>query len=198
MVPLVRDGSSTATAGTDFNPIPQNVTIKAGDTSAKFTVTTKQDDKDEGDSNLDPTNHETIVIRFGTLPNTVTSAGASNTTTTLTIVDDDVPGITISNTNLGIVEGDTTEGASFTVKLNSEPTANVDLTFDPPDNINLSGTTLTAFGGGSDNSTTDVHVKQLEHSAVSQGHRGGWCQQRIDFGSSGRHWRLQRCARFVR
>ena len=133
-IPLVR-GVGTATPGSDHAPIPQNVTIDAGDLSATVSVDLIDDDVDEGET------AETIIINFGTLPSGITSApGAS---TTVSITDNDTAGVSASQSNLGIVEGDVTTGATYAVVLDSEPTGDVEVTISgQTEFVTISGATL--------------------------------------------------------
>ena len=88
------------------------VTIAEGQTQGTVTVKIVGDIRDESD--------ETIIY---------TASGASGwtvaNTLTLTIVDDDGPGVTISEEMLTVAEGAST---TYTVKLNTEPGGNVTVT----------------------------------------------------------------------
>ena len=141
-IPLVR-GVGTSTPGSDHAPIPQNVTIDAGDLSATVSVDLIDDDVDEGDGDT----VETIVINFGTLPSGITTALGAITSTTVNITDNDTAGVSTSQSNLGIVEGDVTTGATYTVVLDSEPTGDVEVTISGQgDGVTISGATLTGDG----------------------------------------------------
>ena len=136
-IPLVR-GVGTSTPGSDHAPIPQNVTIDAGELSATVSVDLIDDDVDEGET------AETIVINFGTLPSGITTAPGATTSTTVSITDNDTAGVSTSQSNLGIVEGDVTTGATYTVVLDSEPTGDVEVTISgQTDFVTISGATLT-------------------------------------------------------
>ena len=108
-------GSGTATSGTDFTAvtgfsisIPANTRWHTG----TFTLTPTQDTVDEPD--------ETVAV-----DGTTTVSGFAVTGTTVGITDDDTRGVTVSETGLGISEGD---GGTYTVVLDSEPTASVTVT----------------------------------------------------------------------
>ena len=68
---------------------------------------------------------ESVALSFGTLPTGVTAG--SPAVTTVTITDDDTAGVTVSKTALTVTEDDTT-GDTYTVVLDSRPTANVTIT----------------------------------------------------------------------
>ena len=70
----------------DYSNVPGDVTFNAGDTEKTFSFTAASDsDNDDGES---------VRISFGTLPDQV-SAG-TNSGTTVSITDDDVPSVTVS------------------------------------------------------------------------------------------------------
>ena len=79
-----------------------------------------------------------MALGFGTMPDDV-SAG---TTATVTITDDDTAGVTVSESALSIEEGGS---GTYTVKLDTQPTASVTVTIagHASTDISLSGGTLT-------------------------------------------------------
>ncbi len=104
-----------ATEGTDYTAVADfTLTIDAGDATgtATFTLTPTDDDLDEAD--------ETLSVRGRT-----TAAGLTVVGTTVTIVDDDTRGVTVSTPTLSVTEGGT---ATYTVVLDSQPTATVTVT----------------------------------------------------------------------
>jgi len=169
--PALANGS--ATGGTDFgsglqyfdgtgwSPVTGSLTIAAGSTSLLLRVAITSDDDYEG--------AEDFTISTGTITGTVTnSAGASGTVTikddgsssnvflvgnnsatpTAGTADDDRPtvggaGIVLSKSALSTTEAGAAD--SFTVKLNSQPTADVTITLTGLDCTegSLSATTLT-------------------------------------------------------
>ena len=114
-VTLTAGGDSTATAGADFT-LPDDFAITEGNTVRTVEIAIIDDRIDEGD--------ETIVLKASTAPSlTVTG-------TTLTIADDDTAGVTITaEPPLAVTEaaGDG-HTASYTVVLDSRPTADVTVT----------------------------------------------------------------------
>ena len=69
----------------DYTLSEMSVTFNAGEMSATFTVTAEDDSEDD--------DGESITIGFGTLPAGVTAG--SPETTTVSLVDDDVPAVTV-------------------------------------------------------------------------------------------------------
>ena len=114
-----------ATAG-DYTLSADSVTFDAGDTSATFTVTAADDtDNDDGES---------ITIGFGTLPDGVTAASPDSTTVSL--VDDDFPAVTV---RFLLPSFTATEGGS-------EVTVPVELSADPERTVTVD-LEVTAGGG---------------------------------------------------
>ena len=111
----VGSSGDTAVEGTDYETVTDlTLTIDAGETSgtASFTLTTTDDDVDEGDETLSVTG-------------TTTETDLSVSGTTATIVDDDQRGVAVSATALTVPEGGT---AAYTVALESQPTGTVTVT----------------------------------------------------------------------
>ncbi len=121
-VTLAAAGTSTATATDDYR-LPNALTIAAGETSATADVTIVDDDVDE--------DNETLVL-------TTTVAGLTVTSATLTITDNDTAGVSVDPTSLPVTVGST---ASYTVALDSQPTADVTVTptSGTPANATVSG-----------------------------------------------------------
>ena len=123
VVPITVQPASTATANSDYTlPDPASVTFDADAIGAaltqSYTLTIIDDDYDESD--------ETIILGFGTLPPNV--SGGTQTTTTVTITDDDTRGIAISipsEATSNIPEGGTYD---YGVALTSKPTDTVTVT----------------------------------------------------------------------
>ncbi len=103
-VTLTATGTATGTA--DYS-LPSAFTIPIGSTSATGTVTIVDDDIDE--------DNETVILA-------TTVSGLTVTPVTLTITDDDTAGVTVSQTTRSVQAASTT---TYTVVLNSKPTANV-------------------------------------------------------------------------
>ena len=115
------DVSGTATRPSDYLNFLQGafttITVPVGDMSATFDITIVDDMVNESD--------ETIVIQWPRSP--AINATPSSFTFTGTITDNDGTGVSVSKTALTVTEGDTT-GGSYTVVLNTLPTANVTVT----------------------------------------------------------------------
>ena len=111
----VGDSNDAATEGTDYETIGSlSLYIVAGATSGtlSFTLTPSDDDRAEGDEEL-------------TVDGSV--SGLSVTATTVTIADDDNARVTVSKTALTVVEEDSV-GGSYTLVLDSQPSADVVVT----------------------------------------------------------------------
>ena len=113
--------SGTATVADDYVAFLQggskDFTVPAGNLSQTFDITLVDDSVDEAD--------ETIVIVWTKFPSH--EATPASITVTGTITDNDTAGVTLSKTLLTVTEEDTT-GDSYSVVLNSQPTADVVVT----------------------------------------------------------------------
>ena len=123
-VPLTATNQGGA-SGADYS-VPATVTFDSGETTKTITFTATQDDIDD--------DGEKVLLGFGALPDRV-SASTTTPSATVTILDDDARGVTVSPTSLPVDEGMTAE---YTVVLKSEPTGNVTVTVnDPTDNTDV-------------------------------------------------------------
>ena len=147
VVPIIVHQTSTATSNSDYTlPDPSSVTFDADATGAAlaqtYTLTIIDDNHDEA--------NETIILGFGTLPPNV-SAG-TQTTTTVTITDDDIRGIAISipsEATSNIPEGGTYD---YGVALNSRPSATVTVTL----SVSPQGALTFSTGGATPAQSTDL------------------------------------------
>ena len=165
--------SGTATRPSDYLNFLQGafttITVPAGDMSATFDITIVDDMVNESD--------ETIVIQWTLSPGI--NATPASFTFIGTITDNDGTGVSVSKTALTVAEEDTT-GGSYTVVLNTQPTANVTVTVagHAGSDVTPSPTTLTftrmnwdtaqtvTVKAGNDADTTNDTVS-LTHSATS-------------------------------
>ena len=165
--------SGTATVADDYVAFLQGgtgrFTVPAGAMSATFDITIVDDSLDEMD--------ETIVIVWDKLANI--DATPTRITVTGTITDNDTAGVTLSKSTLTVTEQDTT-GDSYTVVLDSQPTANVVVTVaghastdvtPTPTTLTFTSTTWNtpqpvAVTAGNDANTVNETVP-LTHSAAS-------------------------------
>ncbi len=123
-VPLTATNQGGA-SGADYS-VPATVTFDSGETTKTITFAATQDAIDD--------DGESVVLGFGALPDRV-SASTTTPSATVTILDDDARGVTVSPTSLPVDEGMT---AGYTVVLKSEPTGNVTVTVnDPTDNTDV-------------------------------------------------------------
>ena len=128
----------------EYSVVPENVTFSTGGSLEQtFTVTTTDDRiNDDGES---------LRLTFGTLPGRVTSTSPS--AATVSINDDDVAGVTLSETSLGIAEGGS---GDYTVVLTSEPTADVTIESRAPagSDLTVNPSSLTFTSGNWDSPQT--------------------------------------------
>ena len=136
-IPIDSSNEGGATSA-DYSGVPESVTFAAGDTSKTFVFTAAADSVDD--------DGESVKLSFGTLPTTPISVTAGATAeATVTITDDDTAAIVLSESSLTVTEGDTT-GASYTVKLSTQPSGTVTVTIGGHGGtaLTVSGTTLNA------------------------------------------------------
>ena len=128
----------------EYSVVPEKVTFSTGGSLEQtFSVTTTDDRiNDDGES---------LRLTFGTLPGRV-SAG-SRSAATVRITDDDVAGVTLSETSLGIDEGGS---GDYTVVLTSEPTADVTIESRAPagSDLTVNPSSLTFTSGNWESSQT--------------------------------------------
>ena len=110
-VPIVSTGQGAS--ADDYSGVPADVTFQSGETEQSFTFTAAEDDIDD--------DGESVGLAFGTLPPGV-SASSTSATTTVSITDDDIAGVTVVPTSLTVTEGSTT---TYSVVLDTKPTADV-------------------------------------------------------------------------
>ena len=127
-IPLtITNGSGTTSA--DYTLNRQKVTFTGTETSATITLTSTGDNVDEED--------ETITISLpGSLPPKVTAG--THASTVITIGDDDTRGATLSPPALTVGEGSSN---TYTLKFNSQPTADVTVTISTTGSPDVSTTT---------------------------------------------------------
>lgn len=107
-------GNGTATAGSDYTATSGILGFADGEAGTKtFTIPILDDVVAEG--------NETVNLSLSSA--TGASLGSASTAV-LTIVDDDAPGVTVTPTT-GLVTTESGGTATFTVRLNSQPTASV-------------------------------------------------------------------------
>ena len=109
-------GDSTATSD-DVGSITSPVTVAEGETALDITIPTVDDAVDEDD--------ETFTVTISTSAQGWEKEGDGRDTATVTITDDDTAGVTVTPTTLNIGEDGS---GSYTVVLDSRPTADVTVT----------------------------------------------------------------------
>ena len=158
------------TGSADYSGVPGSLVFQIGDTEKSFTFSAAADDIDD--------DGESVALAFGTLPDGV----SPGTTATVSITDDDTRDLVISESSLGIDEGDAT-GETYTVKLATEPTGNVTVAISGHTGTDLSldetslafttadwdtARTVTVTAGRDDDSTDDGVT--LTHTASGGGY----------------------------
>ena len=130
----------------EYSGVPENVTFSAGGSLEQTFRVTTTDDRINDDG-------ESLRLTFGTLPGRVTSTSPSSAT--VSIRDDDVAGVTLSETSLDIAEGGS---GDYTVVLTSEPTADVTIESRAPSATNseltVNPSSLTFTSGNWESSQT--------------------------------------------
>ncbi len=138
-IPLTAEDASGATDA-DWSGAPPRLEFGPLETEKSFAVTAAADAVDD--------DNEAVSLGFGTLPEGV-SAGAIPGAT-VTIGDDDTRGVAVSAQSLAVPEGD---AATYTVRLESEPTDRVTVTVSEnpaSDDIGVSPATLQFTSGNWD------------------------------------------------
>ena len=123
-----------ATSSADYSGVPANVMFSAGETSKAFTFTATQDTVDD--------DGESVLLTFGTLPDTVQTG--TTTQSTVTITDDDIPSSVV--VNFGSATYTVTEGGTVdvTVILDDDPERTVTV---PIGTINEGGASGSDYSG---------------------------------------------------
>ena len=124
-----------ATSSDDYSGVPANVMFSAGETSKAFTFTFATQDTVDDDG-------ESVLLTFGTLPDTVQTG--TTTQSTVTITDDDIPSSVV--VNFGSATYTVTEGGTVdvTVILDDDPERTVTV---PIGTINEGGASGSDYSG---------------------------------------------------
>ena len=129
-VPLTKAPGGGAVAA-DY-AAPAEMVFNAGTTSKNITVTATDDDVDD--------DGESVNLAFGMLPEGVSVGSPASAVVELT--DNDAAGVMLDKTDLVVTEGGS---ATYTVALDSEPTADVTVTITGHAGTDLTLTTTTAM-----------------------------------------------------
>ena len=124
VIPITATPQGDATAA-DYSIMPPSVTFNTGQMSQTITFTAIQDEVDD--------DGESVLLGFGApLPGGVSLGTA--VTTSVSITDDDVAGVSVSEASLTIAEG---SSGTYTIVLDSQPTADVTVTINDPSNTDV-------------------------------------------------------------
>ena len=121
-IPITATPQDSASSA-DYS-VPTSVTFNAGQMSQTITFTAAQDEVDD--------DGESVLLGFGTLPPAV-SLGTT-TQATVSITDDDVAGVSVSEASLTIAEG---SSGTYTIVLDSQPIASVTVAINDPSNTDV-------------------------------------------------------------
>ena len=116
-IPLSRTDLGDASAD-DYSGVPDSLVFLSGETTKSFTFNATDDVLDDDD--------ESMLLSFGTTPYKV-SIGNPAEVTFVIEDDDDAPMLVLSEPSITAQEGDS-QGASYTVKLATEPSEEVTVT----------------------------------------------------------------------
>ena len=129
-IPLTKAPGGGAVAA-DY-AAPEEVVFNAGETSKDISVTATDDDVDD--------DGESVNMAFGMLPDGLSVGSPASVVVQLT--DNDTAGVTLGKTELVVTEGGS---ATYTVALDSEPTADVTVTITGHAGTDLTLTPTTAM-----------------------------------------------------
>ncbi|MYK87891.1 MAG: DUF1735 domain-containing protein, partial [Acidobacteria bacterium] len=133
-----RQGISHASAGEDYIATSGTVTFVSGESTKTIVVELSDDDLSE--------ETEFVGFRIHNVRNAQLPGGGDEEIVDVGLLDDDHAGVTITPTSIMLAEpaaGDTAVGATYTVRLDSEPTADVTVAIGGvSDAVTLSGATL--------------------------------------------------------
>ena len=129
--------SGSATEGTDYTAARGTLTIAAGTTSSTFTVQITGDALNEND--------ETFTVALNSPSGASLSAIPRNRRVTVTIRDDDEPGLALLIADARVLEGDS--GMEFTVTMNMRNSEPVTVAYATGDGTATAGQDYTATAG---------------------------------------------------
>ena len=146
---------------------PTEVTFAVDAATTTLLVTTDDDQRDEADGAVSATITSGTTYRVGesaSVTVSVTDNGES-ASATVPVIDNDERGVTVTPTALTVDEGGS---GSYTVVLDSEPTADVTVEIQVPEDAD-------SCGGRNE---IDVHSRGLASGADGNGDRGAGCRRR--------------------
>ena len=114
-IPVTAEGRNGAVAMEDYLGVPLTLMFAFGETSKSFMVTAVDDDVDD--------DGESVLLGFGGLPDRVSKGSIPETEVALS--DNDERGLTLSRENLSLAETNGPVTETYTVVLDSQPTAAV-------------------------------------------------------------------------
>ena len=170
---------STSFDAYQFLPTEFSITSGVWQAEESLNITINNDALDEDDETFDLE----IVYQVGTQHTPLVDASGNSCgttcTVTVTIVDDDTAGVSVSKSAITVTEENTT-GDTYTVVLDSQPTATVTITIGGQDAADITATptpltftttnwataqTVTVTASNDTDTVTDTH--SLTHSAAS-------------------------------
>ena len=113
-IPVSASGSDGATSA-DYTLSTRSVTFSSTQTSRTFTVTATDDTVDD--------DGESVALSFGNLPTRVTAGNPA--TETVSLIDNDVPEVTVSYSSASYSATESGSAATVTVNLSAQPERSV-------------------------------------------------------------------------
>ena len=154
-IPIERTNQDGATDN-DYSGVPENVVFNNGETSGSFTFTATDDSGND--------DRESVLLRFGTLPDGV-SAGSTNETT-VSITDDDAPAgkVTLALSPTTIEESGAGNATTVTASLvtASSVETTIEVSLDPANTTELSDNRTLTVAAGQTASTGVVTITAVD------------------------------------
>ncbi len=152
-------GGTASGSGTDYTLASGTATVTAGNTTTTIPVTIVNDQIDEDD--------ETIIV---TLSSPTNGTLGSNVIYTYTITDNDTAGRSITpSTSINATEGGAT--ATYTIRLNTQPTSDVTVSISGDSQVQVSPTSLT-FTSSDWNSNKQITATAIDDLTAEGAHNG--------------------------
>ncbi len=162
-----------------FTPSHFSLTGGVWKAEESLAITITNDDLDEDDETFDLEIEYRVGTQHSPLVDASGNSCGSKCTVTVTITDDDTAGVTVSKSSLTVTEQDTT-GDSYTVVLDSQPTADVTISVGGQSGTDVTAaptpmtfttvnwaTPVTVTVTGDDDADTTNDIVSLTHNAAS-------------------------------
>lgn len=147
-------------SGDDFTSSAGTLNFAPGEQSKTFSVPVNNDNVDESD--------ETVNLELSNVQGSGATLG-SPASAVLTITDEDTASVIVSKQAVNVTEGGAAD--SYSIKLGSQPTANVTVTVQPSDQLSASPTTL-VFTPANYNVAQTVSVSAIDDNVYETAQNG--------------------------